>query len=245
MIDVIRSEWIKQSTVTVTWVLVSVAAIFPTGIALLTAGFTNDFLDGEELASVIAGTSVVSAMLLGVLGTLAVTGEFSHNTIRPTFAAMPDRIRPLLAKPIVNVALSVITIAAVILVGWVAGAAVADGTQELGQGDAQAALIGTVFLTIGLTILGFAIGLLVRNSAGSICLLLLWPLVAEGLIAGLMSVADKEGWQRWLPYVAGINMTSVGDSSDALDRVPGGLYFFAWVFVLLALGVVKTKRRDA
>lgn len=245
MIDAIRSEWVKQSTVMVTWVLVAVAGAFPLVISLLTAALTEDLLDGEDLASVIAGTSIVSAMLLGVLGTLAVTGEFSHNTIRPTFAAMPDRLRPLLAKPVVSVALSVVTAVAVILVSWVGGGAIADGEQELGLGDAQPALVGLFFLTVGLTILGFAIGLLVRNSAGSICLLLLWPLVAEGLIAGLMAVADKESWQRWLPYVAGINMTSIGESSDTLDRFPGGLYFFAWIAVLLVLGLLKTKRRDA
>jgi ABC-2 type transport system permease protein len=143
------------------------------------------------------------------------------------------------------VALAAATIIVVIVVSWVAGAGLADGSQALGLGDARPALIGLFFLTIGLTVLGYAIGLLVRNSAGAICLLLLWPLVAEGLIAGLMAVANKDSWQRWLPYVAGINMTSVGDSSDTLDRVPGGLYFFAWVAVLLALGIVKTRRRDA
>ena len=100
MINAIRSEWIKQSTVTVTLVLVIIAAVFPVVVSALTAAGADGVFDGDDLASVIAGTSVVSTMLLGVLGSLAITSEFSHNTIRPTFAALPDRLRPLLAKPI-------------------------------------------------------------------------------------------------------------------------------------------------
>ena len=43
------------------------------------------------------------------------------------------------------------------------------------------ALIGVVLLAVGLTLLGYGLGLLIRNSAATICLLLLWPLIAEGL----------------------------------------------------------------
>lgn len=244
MIDAIRSEWIKQSTITVTWVLAIIAAVFPVGITILTAILSDDPPDGLELTELIAGLSIISAMLLGVLGTLAVTNEFSHNTIRPTFAAVPQRLRPLLAKPIVSVALSVLVAVVVVIVAWLVGSALADGEQQL-EGMATPALIGLVLLVAGLTLLGFGIGLLVRNSAGSICLLLLWPLVAEGLIAALMAAADKDGWQRWLPYVAGFNLVQTTPDSDSLGRVPGGLYFFAWIVVIIVAGLVRTNRRDA
>jgi ABC-2 type transport system permease protein len=245
MIDAIRSEWIKISTITVTWVLVIVAVAFPLVITLLTAGFGEDGMDGEEFASMIAGTAVVTSMLLGVVASLGITNEFSHGTIRPTFAALPDRTRPLLAKPIVHVTLSLVVTSLVVVVGWVAGTAIAEGTQQLSDDGAQAALVGVVLLAIGLALLGYGLGLLVRNSAATICLLLLWPLVAEGLIAGLMSAIGVEGLQRWLPYVAGINMVSTDVGSDTLGRVNGGIYFFAWVAAVLALGVWTAKRRDA
>jgi hypothetical protein len=75
--------------------------------------------------------------------------------------------------------------------------------------------------------------------------LLLWPLVAELLIAGLMSAAGAEGLQKYLPYIAGINMASTEPDPELLGRVPGGLYFFAWVAVILALGLLSGRRRDA
>lgn len=245
MIDAIRSEWIKVSTITVTWVLVLVAVAFPLVITVLTAAFEGGSSDGADFAGLISGTAVVSSMLLGVVATLGITNEFSHNTIRPTFAALPDRTRALLAKPIVHVAVSLLVTVVIVIVGWVVGTAIAEGTQELSDDGAMAALVGVVFLAIGLTLLGYGLGMLVRNSAAAICLLLLWPLVAEGLIAGLMAAAGVEGLQRWLPYVAGITMASPDIGSDSLGRVSGGLYFFAWVLVVVGLGIWSTKRRDA
>lgn len=245
MIDAIRSEWIKISTITVSWVLVLVAVAFPLVITVLTAAFDGGVSDGSDFAGLISGTAVVSSMLLGVVATLGITNEFSHNTIRPTFAALPDRTRALLAKPIVHVAVSVLVTVVIVIVGWVAGTAIAEGTQELSDDGAMAALVGVVFLAVGLTLLGYGLGMLVRNSAAAICVLLLWPLVAEGLVAALMAAADADGLQRWLPYVAGITMANPDVGSESLGRVEGGLYFFAWVFVVLVLGIWSTKRRDA
>jgi len=247
MIDAIRSEWIKVTTVTSTWVLVLVGGAFPLVISLLTAALDgdNEFYDGSELASVIAGTAVVSSMIFGVVATLGITSEFSHLTIRPTFAGLPDRWRALLAKPVVHVAMSASMTVVIVVVAWVLGSALATGDQSLDDDGALPALIGVVALAVGLTLLGYALGMLVRNTAAAICILLLWPLVAEGLIAGLLGAAGAEGLQRWLPYVAGIGMVVTEPGSDSLGRVGGGIYFFAWVITLLAIGLWATHRRDA
>ena len=245
MIDALRSEWIKLTTVVVTWVLAIVALAFPLVITTLTAALESSRMSGTDLASLLAGTTVASAMILGVVATVGITSEFSHHTIRPTFAAMPDRWRPLLAKPIVYVALAAAVVTIVVVVGWLLGGALAAGDQPLGDRGALPALVGVVALAVGLTLLGYALGMLVRNGAAAICILLLWPLVAEGLIAGVMGAAGAEGLQRWLPYVAGIGMAVTDPGSDTLGRVGGGVYFFAWVAALLALGLWVTHRRDA
>jgi len=246
MIAAIRSEWIKLSTIRVTWILAIVAVAFPLVVALLTAALAED-LSGETLAGVITGTTVVSGMLLGVVASNGITGEFSHQTIRPTFAAMPDRWRPLLAKPIVHVGLAAVLTATVVGVSWVAGRLIAgDSTSEDLEGTG-AALIGVVLLAIGLTLLGYGLGLLIRNTPATICVLLLWPLIAEGLIAGLLTAVGAEGATKWLPYSAGISMAvvDVGGGDDTLSRVGGGIYFFVWVLAILAFGLYTAKRRDA
>src|SRR5215207_1646928 len=99
-------------------------------------------------------------MLLGVVATIAVTNEFAHNTIRPTFAAMPDRMRPLLAKPIVQVGITFVLTVLTVVVSWAAGALLSGDSPDLRDGTALPALVGVVLLAIGLTVLGYALGLL-------------------------------------------------------------------------------------
>jgi ABC-2 type transport system permease protein len=245
MIAAIRSEWIKLTTLTVTWVLAIAALAFPLVVSILTALLAED-VTGETLAGVVAGTTVVSGMLLGVIASVGITSEFGNQTIRPTFAAMPDRWRPLLAKPVVQCGLAAVLTVVVVVVGWFGGRLLAgeSASEELeGTGPA---LIGVVLLSIGLTLLGYGLGLLIRNTAASVCVLLLWPLIAEGLVAALLSGVGAEGAAKWLPYSAGISMVvvDVGDE-ETLGRVGGGLWFFAWVVAILLLGLIRTKRRDA
>jgi ABC-2 type transport system permease protein len=245
VIDAIRSEWIKVSTVTVTWVLALIAVAFPLVVTILTAALADTDWTGEELAGLVSGLVIVTSMLLGVVATIAVTNEFAHNTIRPTFAAMPDRMRPLLAKPIVQVGITFVLTVATVVVCWAAGALLSGDSPDLGDGTALPALVGVVLLAIGLTVLGYALGLLIRNSPAAICVLLLWPLIAEGLIAGLLTAAGAEGAVKFLPYSAGFNMALTDPDPDAFGRVGGGAYFFAWVVVLAVLGIVSARRRDA
>ncbi len=243
MIDAIRSEWIKVSSITVTWVLGLLAALFPVVVTVLTALFAEE-MEPSDLAEVISGTTIVAAMLLGVIASLGITNEFSHYTIRPTFAAMPDRWRPLLAKPIVQLSIALVVTVAIVVVSWLVGGAIAEDPSSLDDG-AGAALVGVVLLALGLTLLGYGLGLLVRNTAATICILLLWPLIAEGLIGGLLSVAGAEGAVRFLPYSEGFNMAVVDRDPNSFGRVAGGLYFFAWVIAILVAGLLRTRRRDA
>ena len=50
MIDAIRSEWIKVSTIRVTWILAIVAVAFPLVVTVLTAIFSEDPPTGGDLA---------------------------------------------------------------------------------------------------------------------------------------------------------------------------------------------------
>ena len=245
MIAAIRSEWIKLTTVTVTWVLVICAVAFPLVVAILTALLAED-VTGETLAGVITGTTVVTAMLFGVVASVGITGEYANNTIRPTFAAMPDRWRPLLAKPIVTAGAAAALTTVIVIVGWFGGRLVAGESASEDLDGTGAALFGVVLLAIGLTLLGYGLGLLIRNTAASICVLLLWPLIAEGLIAALLTAIGGEEAAKWLPYSAGIQMAIVDIGDEAvLGRVAGGIYFFAWVLAILVFGLITAKRRDA
>ena len=152
MIDAIRSEWIKVSTIRVTWILAARSPSPSRRVTVLTALFSEDLPTVATSPASSPGSTVVSAMLLGVVvQPVGITNEFSHGTIRPTFAAMPDRLRPLLAKPIVQV-----TIAVVVTVGdrrrrgGSVGGGHGRGHRSRSTTDgALPALIGVVLLAVG------------------------------------------------------------------------------------------------
>jgi len=245
MIEALRSEWIKFSTLRSNWVMVVIAVAFPLVIVGLTAAFSASPPSGSDLAELIAGTGVVSALLLGALAILSITAEYGHNTIRPTFAALPDRWRALGAKPIAHIGLTAAAMAGIVVIGWLLGSSIAEDEQALDGEATRIILVGIVLLAIGLTLLGFGLGSLLRSTPLAICVLLLWPLLVEGLLAGLLTVIGWDGALRWLPYQAGFEMINRFPDDDSLGRVGGGLWFFAWVVAIMALGLWRSHRRDA
>lgn len=252
MIRTIASEWIKLRTVLVHWVLAVIAVAFPLVITVLVAIFGDFSTDGpelsEEVAGLLVGSAVVTAMLLGAMAAISLTSEFSHNTIRPTFAATPSRPRVHAAKLIVNsVVIAAIAVVA-LLVTWFAAQAILAGrdlTISIGDSDVLAAMVSLVVLAVIVGGFGFALGLLIRNSPATVTILLLWPLIIENLVAGLLTVVGADGVVKYLPYSAGLLAVVDDESVDALGRPMGLVWFGAVVVVLLAGGLVLDSKRDA
>lgn len=252
MTAVMRSEWIKLRTIRMNWVLVIIAAAFPLIVGVLTTALQGkEHIDSRNIVDVVTGTSIVTALLLGVIGASSITGEFGFGTIRPTFAATPRRSRVVIAKAIVTTALALVVQAIVVLVVYGACAAIASGRDRpVSVGDVpggQGALIGVVILAGIVSLLGFGLGLLIRNTPATIAVLLVWPLVVENLIAGLLSAAGVAHPAKFLPYLSGLSLANrqAGTDPDIPSRLHAGLYFGAVTLVIVALGAVLTDRRDA
>src|SRR3546814_17112605 len=92
----LRSEWIKLSTLRSTWWSIGIVAALTIGIALLIALAINDpdFLGIQAVVLPIQFTM----LLAGILGVIAVTGEYSTGMIRSTLTADPIRGSVLSAK---------------------------------------------------------------------------------------------------------------------------------------------------
>jgi ABC-2 type transport system permease protein len=249
MTDVLRAEWIKLHTVRSHWVLAVVALAFPLVVTLLTAGLADaDAADANLVAAVAAGTSLVSAMLWGVIGALAVAGESAHGTLRVTFAAVPQRRRVLLAKVLVIGAVAALAVAAGLAASVLGGATIAT-SRDLDvavAGEAEAALAGTVALAVLLAWLGAGIGMVIRTTPAAVAVFVLWPLLAENLVGGLLLLAFGEGATRFLPYNAGTQLAFVGEVDGTWgSRWAAGGYFGLWVLAVLVVGAWLTERRDA
>src|ERR1035441_4626792 len=112
---VAQMEWQKLRTVRSTWYIVAVFAAGMIGLAMLAASHENyaqmsaaDRASFDPTYDAFLGL-VVGQLLLGVLGVLAITTEFSSGMIRATFAAAPRRPLVLAAKAAV---LGAVTLAA-------------------------------------------------------------------------------------------------------------------------------------
>jgi ABC-2 type transport system permease protein len=251
MINLLRAEWIKLRTVTMNWVLGIIALAFPLVVTLLTAFFRGDEdFTAQQLLETLTGTSFVPVLLLGVIAAANITSEFGFGTIRPTFAATPRRLRVLLAKAVVVVAVGLTIEAVVVVVGTVAGKALAQGqgsTIDFGEAPtATAALVGIVVLAGLMALAGLGIGMLVRNTPGAIAILILWPLLVEGLVGALLTlVFDSDTPLRWLPFRAGFRMAQLNFVDDGPSRLVSGLYFGAVAVAIAAAGAWLVNRRDA
>jgi ABC-2 type transport system permease protein len=251
VIALIRSEHIKLRTVIMHWVLITIAAAFPLVISLLTAFFNgdDDSFTSRSIIEVLTGTSFVAVLLIGVTAAASVTGEFGFGTIRPTFTATPKRGHVVVAKVVVLVAMALMVQITVVLVGSIGGAAIAEGrgaSIDLGSVDAgYSALIGSVVLAGLMAVLCVGLGLLIRSTPAAIAALILWPLLVENLLGGLLGlIFDNSDVAAWMPLRAGFSLATL-ERFDGPSRLVAGIYFGAVSLLVLALGTWSVHRRDA
>jgi ABC-2 type transport system permease protein len=252
MIHTLRSESIKFRTVRTNLVLAIVATLFPIAVTTAFASFAKGDGQGPQPSSIfqfLTGSSIIMVMLLGVMGAVGITSEFSNNTIRPTFAATPKRRRVIAAKAIVTGGAAALVAVVVLVVGLGVSAAVLSArsnTASFADVDAlPTAAIGLVVFSVLMALLGLGLGLLIRSSPGSIAVLILWPLLVENIVAGLLSLAGLDNARKWMPYAAGSALFRTDSQPDELGRLAGGLVLAAFVAVVLGLGSFSAARRDA
>jgi ABC-2 type transport system permease protein len=90
-----------------------------------------------------------------------------------------------------------------------------------------------------------AIGTLTRNPPSAVAVLVLWPLLLESLIGGLLSVVINSIGFEWMPFQTGLNALRLEDSDMDFGRWGSVGYFGLWVLALSLFAHTVFKRRDA
>jgi ABC-2 type transport system permease protein len=188
-----------------------------------------------------------------VLAALAVTTEYRFSTIRNTFLGVPRRPLVLLAKTVLLAVLgAVVGLIAAVASYFLAKALAQDPPVplELSTWDDWRQVVGYGAIFGIAAVIAVSVGTIVRQSAGAIAILLLWPLILEGLFGLIPTVGEKVG--PWLPFTASdkIVAPSTGISNlfqptagpDALQGllVVGGTAAALWIVALVLL-----QKRDA
>ena len=145
----------------------------------------------------------------------------------------------LVAYPLAGIALALATLAvtAVVGAGWLAAKGITPSLL-----DARLSrIVGVAVLGAGLCgLVGVGVGALVRNQVAALVGTLVWVLVVEGLLMGLVH-APSLG--KWLPSAAAAAaITSPGGAH--LSRLAGTLVFAGYGLALALAGTRLIVRRD-
>jgi ABC-2 type transport system permease protein len=238
-----RMEWIKlRSLRSVRWTLAGgIAGTIVIGIA---AGLSTRGTAGDPTSSVLEGV-ILGQVITGLLGVLAMTGEYSSGMIRVTLAAVPRRRLVLLAKAAVTgmvfLAAGELTMLAAFILGT---AALRSGVPHPSLGSPavlRAVLMTGAYLALtGLT--GLGLGAVVRHSAAAVA-----TLVSGLFVAPVVIGAATRSAARFMPeLIAGNSLAAVKPAagfpwSPWLELGIVALYPAA----LLAAGAWLLVRRDA
>ena len=213
-------------------------------------------LEGVAAARAIYGlTNAVGYVFPLVIGSLAITAEFRHQTITETLLVEPRRGVLLAAKLLATVPIGLLygvvgTVAVVgasapLLAGWGDGAFLTDGSVVR-------VLVLGVLVTVLWTMIGVAFGSVVPNQVAAIVVILAFTQFVEPIARlALGSFDGTEGIAKFLPGAAadGLIGSSLfgelgGGSSDLLSRPVALAVLLTYAGVLAVVGRFTTLRRD-
>ena len=252
---VVRSEWTKLRTLRSTWITLLIALALSLGFAaLIGANLGNAGQNGggppgavlADPASTILGSTLFASLVLGVLGAMAASTEYSTGTVRATLTAVPRRLPVLGAKVLVLVAVSAVAGAVLTAGAYWLGSSLLSGGLSTTWSDpgVWAALIGNVGYLVAVTLLGLGLGTVLRSTAGSITVLVavvfLLPTILQFITTDWVQTVND-----YLPGTAGSSLQATKEAGAALSRGTASLVAGLWALVPVGVAGVLLKRRDA
>ncbi|MFC3300773.1 ABC transporter permease [Arthrobacter agilis] len=262
---VLKSEWIKVTTIPSTVILIATTVIVMVGIAALLAWQTTFLFDAQsnpemaaqmqgapdaaEISRDIPGSGLIfGQLLMASLAVVLIASEWGTGMIRSTMVAVPNRTSALLAKQLIMAVISFLVGAGSALISYFIAQPIL-GSADLGFSlDADGALLhiintGSVLALV--SVFAMSVGTLIRNTAGgvvtSIGVLLVLPILVAIFGGSTEWVADAA---RFLPSSGGEQMVATTIQDGDFNQWQGALILGGWSLLLLAVSLVVTKKRD-
>jgi ABC-2 type transport system permease protein len=251
MINLIKAEFSKLFT-TKLWLWLLIGAIaFTAFVVSITIGFDGQSNNGgtprvntpEGQRNLFSSAGAANVWAL-ILGAIAVTGEFRHQTVTPTFLATPHRGRVVVAKLItyllvgIGYGIATIVVAVAIALPWLSAKNV-DVT--LGSNGIPGVLVGVAAGVAVYALLGVGLGALIRNQIATVVGALVYLFLLEPIISGIPKVRD---YYKYFPGGAISALTRRFAGVDLLQPYQGGLLLVAYGVVFAFLGYWLAMRRD-
>ncbi|MEH0638717.1 ABC transporter permease [Streptomyces bottropensis] len=250
---VVHMEWIKLRSLRSTTLTLAITVALLIGFGLLFSSLVGsgegpDQEDFSDPTSITLGGVMLAALATAVLGVLMSAGEYATGTIRATLAAVPSRLPVLWGKVVVFAVVSFVLMFVAALGAFLAGQSVLSSrdmdTAALSDPGVFRAVVGAAVYLTGAGLIGLAVGVLLRNTAGAITLVVGALFVVPGLIQ-LLPSSWNDAIGPNLPSNAATSVMSVQTAGDSLSPGSGLAVFAVYIVVLLAGAAVLLKRRDA
>ena len=225
------------------WMLISIGLLSPISAgSLLVLGLNSDV----TYQNFVRASGFPMSVILPMIAILAVTGEWSQRSGLTTFTLVPSRERVIGAKAIATllVGLGAVSVAfAVGALGNVAGSAL-RGVDTAWDISLSMALQMLLYNLVGMAF-GFALGVVLRNSAAAIVGYFVASLVVPGILALL---AQARSWfedlQPWIDW----NKTQValleGATNTGKEWAMLGSTTMIWIVIPLVVGLLSLRRSE-
>jgi hypothetical protein len=247
----IASEWIKFRTLRSSWAVLGAAVLSMLILGLVVAYNTRHLSANLQPNDIVASSTLqgyyLAQLLIGALGVLFVTGEYSTGMIRSTLAAVPRRVPVLVAKLTIFGAVTAISMIVVSVVAFLSSQGLLSHYRpgfSLSDPGVLRVVLGTgVYLTL-IGVIGSILGWIVRSTPGA--------LVAFTGVVLVLPVLFGDALGHWGANVAKFLPSPAGGAfiqtlPDGYTLTPwwGAAVMMAWVALGLAVAVAVLRGRDA
>ena len=254
----LRSELTKIRSVRSTyWTLLVLLAV-SVGIGAAITGGTaanwshmapQDRATFDPTQASVAGLFYLGQLVIVVLGAMTLTAEYSTGMIRTSLTAMPRRLVIYVSKILIFAVVALVVTFVAAFISFFVGQSLLASTHHtatLSQPNVLRAVVGSALYVTVCGLLAFAIGAILRHTAGTITTVI-GLLFVIPILAHLLPQSWYQDLERWLPDAAGRSLSvTVGPQPPHLFSPWTQFTVFAvYTVVLLVIGGVLFRNRDA
>lgn len=262
MTTLVGTEVLKLRTTRSWWGMAIGLVLFALAFTALTAALVGQTFEGAPPSPgpedpAVARSVYTAGFVNGgylftlVLGVLAISGEYRHQTITPTFLATPRRTSVVVAKALAVAAFGLLY-AVIALVVSVATAAVVFSLRGfevdvLGDGVPRALALAVLGFSVW-GLVGLGLGVMLRNQIIAILVGIGFAFIIEPILG---FVATTVEWgpdvARFLPSQASLAIVEgsvAGTETNLLAWWAGALVLLAYGLLFAGIGLALTLRRD-
>ncbi|PRY61096.1 hypothetical protein [Glycomyces artemisiae] len=261
MLDALRFEWKRLTTLRSTYWLIGMGLLVSTGVAVLVGvAARNEPVSTDIMWIALNGGAGFGlpflAVFMAIIGIFACGHEYRHGTIQPTLTSLPQRNRLIIAKLAVVLSTTLVVTLVSMAVNLGVVYTVWGEAPGLFEDPLGTSLIGYVVYMLLYVLVGFGLGLLFRGVPSALVVIFLMPLIIENMIAGLSTIPQLD-WLvpvvKFLPFSDGARLLELSAPDfgpgtpdyDLFSRWAAGGVFALFAALILASAWTLFKKRDA